>query len=139
MGQTKKKRRVRRRGGYEETLRNPRWQKKRLGVLERAGWRCEWCGGRDEELQVHHGYYGKTAEGERRKPWEYPDESLYCLCDSCHEKAESARAGVYFQLAKIHPRFHWDVRRLLLEVQELLASDPGALPRKQVVLPEPEG
>lgn len=44
-----------------ERLQDPRWQRKRLGVLERAGWKCEWCGTGEVNLQVHHGFYEREA------------------------------------------------------------------------------
>ncbi len=28
---------------YLEKLKDPRWQKKRLAVMERAGWKCQCC------------------------------------------------------------------------------------------------
>ena len=64
---------------YKKLLRDPRWQKKRLKVFERAGWCCERCGDEKEELHVHHTFY------DGRKPWKYPKSSLECLCKTCHE------------------------------------------------------
>lgn len=66
---------------YIEKLKDPRWQKKRLKVMDYAEWRCQLCGNGEETLHVHHSYY------ERRKlPWEYPDGSLIALCATCHGK-----------------------------------------------------
>ena len=67
---------------YSDELRNPLWQKRRLQVFERAGWRCEWCGTTQSQLHAHHKVYLS-----RHKPWEYPDILLECLCDQCHERA----------------------------------------------------
>ena len=33
------------------------------------------------KLRLHHKYYIKG-----KKPWDYPDEALMTLCDSCHER-----------------------------------------------------
>jgi len=66
---------------YAEKLKDPRWQKKRLEVLERAGWECEWCGNGKLTLHVHHLRY--AAE-----PWEAKDEDLECLCAYCHKFRE---------------------------------------------------
>jgi hypothetical protein len=52
---------------YAEKLTNPKWQKKRLRILERAGWKCESCGDSEESLQVHHLVYSKG------EPWDAPD------------------------------------------------------------------
>lgn len=65
---------------YLEKLRDPRWQKKRLEILEYANWRCQICGNSKETLHVHHSYY----EG-RKDPWNYPNGSLICICESCHK------------------------------------------------------
>ncbi len=64
---------------YAIKLRDPRWQKKRLEVLNRAGWECEMCGDKESTLHVHHKQYFKG-----REPWEYDDEQLSVLCECCH-------------------------------------------------------
>jgi 5-methylcytosine-specific restriction endonuclease McrA len=63
---------------YSEKLRDPRWQKKRLEIFERDGWKCLMCGRRDRELQAHHVIYKK------REPWDYPDYLYQTLCRDCH-------------------------------------------------------
>jgi hypothetical protein len=65
---------------YSDLLRDPRWQRMRLEVMQRADFACEECGDKTTTLNVHHTYY---APG--RKPWEYEPESLRCLCERCHE------------------------------------------------------
>ena len=67
---------------YSEQLKHPLWQRKRLQVLERAGWACQACGGNTTQLHAHHKVYLKG-----HWPWEYPDDLLECLCDPCHDKA----------------------------------------------------
>lgn len=101
-------------------------------MLERADWRCEWCGRGDEELQVHHGNY----ERERIAPWEYDMATLYSLCDSCHERAEQSRASVYRLLGAIHPRHHLDVGQLLAQVEQLLEGDDTTLQGATATLDE---
>lgn len=86
---------------YFEKLQDPRWQKKRLEILDRAGFKCEWCGSDKFRLEVHHGYYASRFE-----PWEYADDSLYCLCEHCHGQAESYKHDIQMEVARIHPRFH---------------------------------
>lgn len=72
---------------YWQKLQDPRWQRKRLEILNLAQFKCEDCKDDDETLTVHHSYYEKGKE-----PWEYPDESLHCLCSGCHEaRADSER------------------------------------------------
>lgn len=60
---------------------DPRWQKKRLQIMQRDNFTCQVCGATDRTLHVHHIYYTKWAEG----PWDYFDEALITLCNECHE------------------------------------------------------
>lgn len=69
---------------WYEFLKHPKWQRKRLEIMERAGFECEECGVDNETLNVHHGYYEKGL-----KPWEYPDETLSCLCEDCHKRIQA--------------------------------------------------
>jgi len=112
---------------YRKKLQDPRWQRKRFDILERASWRCEWCGTDEVNLQVHHGYYARDAE-----PWEYPDDIFYCLCDGCHGKAEDLRRALQFELARIHPRHHECVCDLLRQVQAAIDEDPSQLEAAEV-------
>ena len=67
---------------YSENLKDPRWQKKRLEVMQRDDFHCAECGAGDSTLAVHHLYY---VSG--RKPWQYPMWSLSTLCEHCHDVA----------------------------------------------------
>lgn len=64
---------------YSEKLRDPRWQRKRLEILQRDNWTCIHCNSKDKPLQVHHVLYLKI------NPWEYPDHLLQTLCEDCHK------------------------------------------------------
>lgn len=64
---------------YSEKLRSPHWQKKRLFILERDGWKCLFCGSTEKTLNVHHVVY------RRIDPWEYPDDLYQTLCEPCHK------------------------------------------------------
>ncbi len=66
---------------YSELLRDPRWQRKRLEIMKRASFACEECGATTKTLNVHHVKYVRG-----RKPWEYADAELRCLCEPCHGK-----------------------------------------------------
>lgn len=65
---------------YTEKLKDPRWQKKRLEIFQRDNWCCQKCFDDESTLTVHHKRYIPD-----RKPWDYPDELLITLCESCHE------------------------------------------------------
>lgn len=66
---------------YSERLKDPRWQKKRLEILNRDDWMCQKCCDETSTLHVHHKVYLKG-----RMPWEYEDEQLVTLCESCHDE-----------------------------------------------------
>lgn len=67
---------------YSDKLKDPRWQKKRLEVMERDGWKCLGCGDTKNTLNVHHLRYLEDKE-----PWEYDEEYYMTLCDVCHIQA----------------------------------------------------
>lgn len=81
---------------YSEKLKDPRWQRRRLEVMQAADFRCEWCGDASSPLHVHHLKY--TGE-----PWDAPAEDLECLCESHHtERTElgGLRLEVIFARAR---------------------------------------
>jgi 5-methylcytosine-specific restriction endonuclease McrA len=59
---------------------DPRWQKKRLQILERDNFECRSCTDNTQMLHVHHLLYDSNA-----KVWEYDDKDLITLCDTCHQ------------------------------------------------------
>ena len=65
---------------YSEKLRDPKWQKMRLEVMERDDFTCVQCGDSASTLNVHHCYYKYG-----RDPWEYEVDSLITLCETCHK------------------------------------------------------
>ena len=65
---------------YKEQLKSPKWQKKRLEVLSLRGFKCENCANEEKQLHVHHRFYLKG-----RKAWEYDNDVLQVLCETCHE------------------------------------------------------
>lgn len=69
---------------YWEMLQDPRWQRKRLEIMEAAEFTCVMCDSKEKTLTVHHSYYEKD-----REPWDYPAKSLWCVCDDCHKKAQA--------------------------------------------------
>jgi hypothetical protein len=64
---------------YSDLLKDPRWQKKRLQIMNRDEFKCRLCKDNETELQVHH----KKYEGDKL-PWEYQDSDLITLCKDCH-------------------------------------------------------
>lgn len=67
---------------YKDKLLDPRWQKKRLEVLQRDEWRCQACLNDEDTLHIHHMFYPKGKE-----PWEIDSRFLVTLCSDCHDIA----------------------------------------------------
>jgi hypothetical protein len=120
---------------YYEKLRDPRWQRKRLEIMQRDKFQCRECKSESSTLNVHHFWYDKGAE-----PWEYDNGVLITLCEGCHKElhvrqdkfkkmfgisAYSQRLNILLlgslmvpEEAGIPPRIHW----LVSSVAELLRS-----------------
>lgn len=64
---------------YSEQLKSPKWQKRRLEILNRDKFTCQICGSTEKTLHVHHTIY---IPG--RNIWEYEDDQLITLCEDCH-------------------------------------------------------
>ncbi len=64
---------------YSTKLKDPRWQKKRLEILQRDNWTCRKCGDTKSTLVVHHKDYLPKTE-----PWDYPNDLLTTVCEDCH-------------------------------------------------------
>jgi hypothetical protein len=65
---------------YSEKLKNPKWQRRRLEILEDRDWTCERCRSKEKTLNVHHSVYHKGFD-----PWEYSNDDLIVLCEDCHK------------------------------------------------------
>ena len=66
---------------YAEKLKDPRWQNKRLEVLNRDNFTCRMCADKKTQLDIHHFEYGIN-------PWSVKNSSLITLCKHCHAFAE---------------------------------------------------
>lgn len=64
---------------YSEQLKHPKWQKKRLKILERDDFKCVICNDAETTLNIHHKKYNG------KKAWESKDEDLCTLCEDCHK------------------------------------------------------
>ncbi len=65
---------------YKSLLSKPKWQKKRLEILNRDNFTCKSCGDTETELQVHHKSYINGND-----PWDYNDDNFETLCSKCHK------------------------------------------------------
>lgn len=83
---------------YSEKLRDPRWQKKRLEIMDRDLWSCQHCFDESSILHVHHKIYEPD-----KMPWEYHNDLLITLCEACHaaeEKNKQAFWDLRIEIAK---------------------------------------
>lgn len=80
---------------YWQQLLDPRWQKRRLEILNRAGFKCECCGDSENTLNIHHRYYERGLMA-----WEYPDAALVSVCADCHELLADAERIILRELPR---------------------------------------
>lgn len=112
---------------YQEKLRDPRWQKKRLEILQAADFACEDCKARDRELHVHHCIYVKD-----REPWEYNRNTLIAVCDECHKWRQEYELIARQNLAVLLRYSSLDiVRRAADFLAGLVQANPNYIPYKE--------
>lgn len=87
---------------YKEKLLDPRWQKKRLEILERDEWCCQKCFDSENTLHVHHRLYGRGKE-----PWEVDNDLLVTLCAECHQEETELMAGELAALSDLLKRHYF--------------------------------
>jgi len=102
---------------YYEKLKDPRWQKLRLMVMERENFTCEMCGATDKTLNVHHGYYEPGYD-----PWDYRPDTLHCVCVGCHEVAQSDIRDLQMEIGRINPKHLMYFMPYIQEFQQRVAS-----------------
>lgn len=84
---------------YSKKLLDPRWQKKRLEVMNRDNFSCVYCGDNESTLNIHHESY-------KTNPWESPLDDLKTLCIDCHGLIEHYKSikedHKIYKIIKIH-------------------------------------
>lgn len=81
---------------YEEKLKNPLWQKKRLEIMSRDNFSCKVCGcgiKNGTPLNVHHLKYLRNTD-----PWDYDNNLLITLCEECHRKIHNKEIAIQFNV-----------------------------------------
>jgi 5-methylcytosine-specific restriction endonuclease McrA len=81
---------------YQQLLNDPRWQKKRLEILSRDNFTCQWCSATTQTLHVHHSYYRWGVD-----PWDYPADTPTTLCADCHGQEHRIGGELSTSLAKL--------------------------------------
>lgn len=84
---------------YSEKLKDPRWQKKRLEILQRDEWSCKRCNSKENTLHVHHNSYSYGKD-----PWDYDESNFITLCEKCHETEEYYRYRIRETIADMLSR-----------------------------------
>lgn len=92
---------------YGELLKDPRWQKKRLEIMQRDNFMCQECGDDKSPLAVHHLIYYTN-----RLPWEYDNDELKTLCEGCHISLHDD----YESVKKIASQFNAEVLHYAVDI-----------------------
>jgi len=79
---------------YKEQISHPKWQKKRLEILERDEFKCRYCNNSNSSLHVHHLVYHKN-----KKIWEYENNLLITYCKDCHNRWHNIKENINSYLA----------------------------------------
>jgi hypothetical protein len=82
---------------FFKKYKDPRWQKKRLEIMERDEFSCLDCGDSEKTLNVHHKWYEKDTA-----PWDYPDECYETLCEDCHKEHENTKSQIKEYIKKLY-------------------------------------
>lgn len=109
---------------YSEKLRDPRWQKMRLRVMERDCFACRDCDSATKTLNVHHCFY------ERGEPWNTDPDFLLTLCDDCHDNRQKMEDEIKMLMGRFFSNaqpatIKWAVANL----RNAMADDPAFGPQ----------
>ena len=119
-----------RKSAYKQKLLDPRWQKKRLEILERDGWTGQMCGSKEKTLHVHHVRY------QSGDPWETDSDLLLTSCWECHEaEHESHKDALDYllcELGSIGIRSSFDLVWMLETASQYLHTVSGGVPGDQI-------
>jgi len=92
---------------YTEKLQDPRWQKKRLQILERDEFKCKMCKDDTTTLHVHH----KKYSGD---PWEADNNDLITYCKHCHAVVEHNKKEDFWPMAVIKAESNNDIIKIIV-------------------------
>lgn len=81
---------------YYQRLKDPRWQKKRLDIMDRDNFSCQICGATKKTLNIHHKRYLVHKE-----IWDVPDSLLVTLCEDCHQQEAENLTSVVQDITSI--------------------------------------
>lgn len=96
---------------YSNKLKHPKWQKKRLEIFNRDGFKCCLCDDAEDTLHVHHKSYGWNKE-----PWEYDNDNFQTLCEICHKAIEKLKEAEFVTPIKAFKTSHDNLKLTYLNV-----------------------
>lgn len=110
---------------YSDKLKDPRWQRKRLEIFQRDGFKCVVCKNDTITLHVHHKRYNG------KNPWDINNEFLVTVCEICHGRQHN-QPGFIDKQNKMRP--------FLRELSALTDDELEIFVRKRLGqrYPEPE-
>lgn len=81
---------------YKEQLKTPEWKEKRLSILKRDNFQCQYCNRNAKEklLHVHHLVYFQNVMA-----WEYDNVYLTTYCEKCHSDWHITKEEIDYYLA----------------------------------------
>jgi hypothetical protein len=105
---------------YQKQIKDPRWQKRRLEIMERDEFTCQSCFNKKDTLNVHHRIYYKD-----RDLWDYNDDELETLCDRCHKRITEIKKRIKIIIDKrfIECDYLLNLEKLLLNTTHFLLCD----------------
>ena len=112
-----------RRAEYLTKLKDPRWQRLRLEVMQRDGWTCRSCGDKTTTLNVHHLFYAKSGN-----PWDVPPSGLLTLCEPCHERETTEIKDARAALISAIYACGWTSEHLRALESEIRENASGSIP-----------
>jgi hypothetical protein len=101
---------------YADKLKDPRWQRCRLEILQRDDFTCQKCQDTTTTLHVHHRRYLTGHQ-----PWEYEEHDLVTLCELCHSDEQQLWPDEISNLGNVlsmRGYFASDVNELLIALYE---------------------
>ena len=76
-------------GSYGALLLRQEWKEKRKQIVHRDGNKCVICNSQKELVVHHRQYIFSKALQKFNNPWEYKNETLITLCNSCHQRGHT--------------------------------------------------
>lgn len=99
---------------FFDQYKDPRWQKKRLEIMQRDEFICRECGSDNSELNVHHRFYDKEL-----KIWEYNNEDLITYCNDCHNQTHDLLNSIKQTCGMMHLEQLQFANDIILKIQKL--------------------